>query len=451
VAEPPIAPSRQETTQARQMTSQSNPSVNELFPHKACINLDRDRDSWERMQVRLTHHDIRGVNRVSAIDGSRLKLPTEWRHSAGAYGCLLSHLQVVRDARRLCWPSVLVLEDDTEFDPCFSEKFPVFVKDLPADWDMIFFGALHREDPIPVSDNVYRIRQAYSTYAYALRNTIFDAFVAANQTSENPVDVNNSELQSRYKCYCFMPNLAWVETRYSHVQERMADHWYLRESVVTLGSGMDRILERTVVIIAHDNSDGGTEGAQNPTFLASFYQQFLEGIRTCVVEQGPRGAVNPSELPVGCRYLLLDGARASDRNRCFAAGLECAPADCDYVIFSDSHIFVDALSIRANLRMCERYDCATGLKCTVDLTAAQTEHVRCHKLARGIDLDSSRMPAEQTPFASYGLFRRDVLEGHGARLDDILTKIKRDRTSKGDRPLRVFASPNHALRLHGSS
>jgi hypothetical protein len=40
--------------------------VNEVFPHKACINLDRDPDSCERLQAALTRHDIRGGRRVSA-------------------------------------------------------------------------------------------------------------------------------------------------------------------------------------------------------------------------------------------------------------------------------------------------------------------------------------------------------------------------------------------------
>ena len=134
--------------------SSSSGDVNEVFPHKVCINLDRDRDSWERLQAALTRHDILVVRRVSAVDGSRLELPATWRHSAGAYGCLLSHLQVVRDARKRGLPSLLILEDDVAFDPSFSEKFPVFVRGLPADWDMVFLGALHRDDPDPVAENV---------------------------------------------------------------------------------------------------------------------------------------------------------------------------------------------------------------------------------------------------------------------------------------------------------
>ena len=109
----------------------SSGDVNGVFPHKACINLDRDVDTWGRLHAELTRHDIRGVRRFSAVDGSRLELPATWRYSAGAYGCLLSHLQVVRDARQRGLPSLLILEDDVVFDPSFGEKFPVFVRGVP--------------------------------------------------------------------------------------------------------------------------------------------------------------------------------------------------------------------------------------------------------------------------------------------------------------------------------
>jgi GR25 family glycosyltransferase involved in LPS biosynthesis len=430
------------------MTTMSSRScdVNEVFPHKVCINLDRDRESWERLHAALSRHEIRGVRRVSAVDGSRLELPAAWRHSAGAYGCLLSHLQVVRDAQKRGLPSLLILEDDVVFDPSFSEKFPVFVRGLPTDWDMVFFGALHRDDPVPVAENVVRIRQAYSTYAYALRASIFDAFLAANHGSPDQLDVNNGTLQSTHNCYGFFPNLAWVESRYSPVQERMADHWYLRESVVLLGSQMDRILQRTIVIIAHRAPNGSATQGQNVGFLARFYAEFLPGIKTCVVEQGGRGTLALSDLPVGCSYVFVRDEGPFDRTRCFSAGLEHAPDDCAFVILSDDDIFIDALSVRASLRICERYDSATGFKSCVKLTEPDTESVRRNKFAKGLDLTTYGQTEEAPPFANYGLFRRDMFRARGSGPDVILKGLTRD--TKLDPPHRVFRSPNMALRLY---
>jgi hypothetical protein len=342
-------------------------------------------------------------------------------------------------------PSLLILEDDVVFDPSFSKKFPVFASGLPSDWDMVFLGALHREDPVPVTENVVRIRRAYSTYAYALRDSIFDAFIAANDGSQNQVDVNNSILQSNHNCYGFAPNLVWVESRYSPVQERMADHWYLRESVIPFGSQMDHILRSTVVIIAHRAPNLHPIKGQNVRFLSRFYDEFLRGIRTCVVEQGVRRTLGPSDLPEGCCHLFLQDDGPLDRTRCFAAGLEHAPHDCDFIILSDDDVFIDALSIRANLRICERYDCATGFKSCVKLTAAGTESVRRNNFAKGIDLTTYCQTEAWPPFVHYGLFRREMFRTQGSRLDVFLKGLSSDK--KQDPPHRAFYSPNMVLRL----
>lgn len=429
--------------------SSAHGDINDVFPHKVCINLDRDRDPWRRLQAVLTRHEIRGVRRVAAVDGSRLELPPSWRHSAGAYGCLLSHLQVVREARRQGLPSLLILEDDVVFDFSFRAKFPVFIRDLPADWDMVFLGALHREDPLAVAGNVVRVRHAYSTYAYALRETIFDAFIAANDGSPNQVDVNNGILQANYRCYGLAPNLAWVESRYSPVQERMADHWYLKESVVPLGREMDRILGRTVIIIAHRGPNGSAAPGQNVRFLAHFYAEFLPGTRICVVEQGGRTTLGAADLPAGCASLFVPDEGPFDRARCFAAGLEHAPSDCTFVILSDDDVFIDALSIRANLRICERFDCATGFERCVPLTEADTDAVRHNKFARGIDLTTYGRTEETQPFVHYGLFRRAMLGAENTRLDVFLKQLVSDPKPATNH--RVFRSPNSMLRLHAGS
>ena len=65
-----------------------------------------------------------------------MKLPPSWVHTPGALGCLLSHLEVVREARRLGVPNVLIFEDDVVFDEALEKKFSGYLDQLPADWDM---------------------------------------------------------------------------------------------------------------------------------------------------------------------------------------------------------------------------------------------------------------------------------------------------------------------------
>ena len=123
---------------------------------------------------------------------------------------------------------------------------------------MVFLGAFHRDDPVPVSEHIGRITRAHSTYAYALNHTIYDAFIDSNNCAMLAVDDNNLNLQAQHKCYAFIPNLAWVEPLYSDTQEGMCNHWYLRESLVLRGRLISELIPQTLMVIAYDNRTGNS-------------------------------------------------------------------------------------------------------------------------------------------------------------------------------------------------
>ncbi len=311
-----------------------------VFPLKVCINLDRRPERWQRMQGAFAAHDIHAVQRVSAIDGNEVVLPPNWLHTAGAYGCLLSHVRVVREAREAGASSVLIFEDDAVFDPQFKDKFSSFIEELPSDWDMLYFGALHKDEPVRVSEHVARITKANSTFAYAIRDTVFDAFIELNSRAEHVLDMNSYLLQERFKCYCFMPNLVWVESEYSDVQNRLENHWYLEKSLVLFGAHMDHVLSQTEIIVARDSA--------NLDFLVEYYREYFAPLVSI--------AVGNTESTKEFR-LILDG-----------------------------DIYLEAMDIRANLLMCEEYDAATGFSKIIELTPEQTDHLRRTRLTRGIDI-----------------------------------------------------------------
>ena len=73
-------------------------ALTKLFPHRVCINLDRRPERWERMQARFAAAAVGAVERFPAVDGGAGGVPASWPYSSGAYGCLRSHLAVVRAA-----------------------------------------------------------------------------------------------------------------------------------------------------------------------------------------------------------------------------------------------------------------------------------------------------------------------------------------------------------------
>jgi GR25 family glycosyltransferase involved in LPS biosynthesis len=363
--------------------------LNQLFPHKVCINLDRRPDRWHRMQAEFARCGIENVRHFSAIDGSAVALPADWRHTAGAYGCLLSHVAVVQEARRLDHQSILIFEDDAVFDPQLAIKFASFVEQVPSDWDMLYFGALHKDQPIEVREHVSRITKANSTYAYALKQTVFDAFLDLNRRAKDVLDMNAYQLQQRFNCYCFMPNLAWVQSEYSDVQNRLERHWYLEKSLVLFGAHVDRLLSQTAIVLEHRGP-----GTKNVRFLERYYNEYF----------GPRAEI------VVSRSFRSGISKANPKNRFF--------------LLSDSDLYLEAMDVRANLLMCQEYDGATGFSEVIDLTTQQAQLLRRTGITRGIDVSKS------TP---------------ATNIRNQCRFIKRAALERDD--ARLFQSPNHALRL----
>jgi GR25 family glycosyltransferase involved in LPS biosynthesis len=398
--------------------------INQVFPNKVCINLDRRPERWQQMRHKFQQHGIQSVRRFRALDGETSAIPAHWDSTPGAYGCLLSHLEVVREARRLSLPSILVFEDDVVFDDQFEQKFRDYVHQLPADWDMLFFGALHKDELIKITENIGRITQSNSTYACAIRDTVYDAFIELNSKSSDVLDVNSLVLQKQFNCYCFLPHLAWVEADHSDAQEKTVDHWYLRESLVLFGPQVDRILSDTTLILAYGYRS--TRAAENLRCLLDYYNHFFSPhMAIVIVEQGPEPTLARTGLPANCDYIFIQDDHHFDPETCFATGVKHADANRKYFILSDSDIYLETLDIRANLRMCERYDCVTGFNHIIDLTYEASARLRTTKSTRGLDITNG---------------------SHVDRPGNC--RFINRRATQNQLPLRVFQSPNPALRLH---
>ncbi len=424
--------------------------INQFFPYKVCINLDRRADRWQRVQQQFARHGIRDVIRSPAVDGLTQQAPAGWTGTRGAYGCLLSHLKVVSNARDLGAASVLVFEDDVIFDEQLAEKFRVYIGQLPREWDLLYFGALHQEDPIAVTENVCRVQRAYSTYAYALNKTVFDDFLELNQHAMAPVDVNNLVLQTRRASYCFAPHLAWEEAGYSDAQERLANNWYLKESLVLRGSEMDRILQETSVIVTYQNSEKSRSMTQNLLFLARFYEKRLPGINMIIVEEGVEPTIHPSALPQSCQYLWLRTDGPFNKSRCFNAGAKLAPPERKLIVFSDSDVFIEEWDICANLQMCKQYDYVTGFDNLINLTSADTESLRddCSFKLHWLNPSNYLKTQNGNHFTGYCIFDRQTFEIAGGWSEQDTPSDALKLVENGW-SLRKFLSPNLALRLSG--
>lgn len=185
--------------------------INTLFRYKICINLDRRPDRWKKVEAGFARHGITSVVRHPAADGLKMDIPSTWPYTPGAYGCLQSHLAVLRAARKKGTPNILIFEDDCVFDQEFKQKFADYIEQVPSDWDMLLLGGGHHEKPVKISDHIVKVKGTYLTHAYVLNQGIYDALIKLCEQGQRVVDEYTVELQKTFNCYCFAPNLVWQE------------------------------------------------------------------------------------------------------------------------------------------------------------------------------------------------------------------------------------------------
>jgi hypothetical protein len=143
-----------------------------------------------------------------------------------------------------------------------------------------------------------------------------------------------------------------------------------------------------------------------------------------IVEQGLEPTVNREDLPVNCEYVFLQDENDFDPQRCFAAGIKHSDPDRQYFILSNSDIYLETLDIRANLRMCEQYDLVTGFDQIIDLSPEASAQLRATRRTSGVEIN-----------------------GNGSDNNGRCQFLSRHALSMTSEQLRVFHSPNFALRL----
>ncbi|WP_281557565.1 glycosyltransferase family 25 protein [Thalassomonas sp. RHCl1] len=358
--------------------------INDTFPLIVCLNLKRRSDRRQRMQARFAANQITNVVYFDAIDGIRTSVPDSWPSTPGAYACLQSHVAIVEHARHLGVSSVLIFEDDVEFAENFQNRFFAVLERLPANWQMFFLGAIELEDPVPVSPGITRITKAYSTFAYAIHQSLFEPFIQLNKGSQQLLDINNFMLQQNHPCYCAHPYLAWVDSGYSDAQEKTENHWYLRESLILFGQSANRLLEKTCVFI-HLASNAKLSALENLYFLLDYYFEYFQGyLSVCILEQGKYSILDHTRVPQNTRHMLFSGNNTKEQN--FARAADKLAKAFDYLVLSTNGLYLQPMDFRGNLQMCRRYQFTSGFSRQIKLTATDSQMLKQNADGKGLDL-----------------------------------------------------------------
>jgi glycosyl transferase family 25 len=108
-------------------------------------------------------------------------------------GCSLSHINLIKLAKRSEWKNVLIFEDDAIFCDNFLEKIDKCINDLKnINWDIFYLGGETNIECLKQTDNLDYCPQnggIYGTHAYAVNNNFYDRIINLNPIQNSCIDV----------------------------------------------------------------------------------------------------------------------------------------------------------------------------------------------------------------------------------------------------------------------
>ena len=104
------------------------------------INLKRRDGKLKFSTVELAKAGVDDFQLVEAVDAIEMELNSPKLSPNGAIGCTLSHRIALWDAVNRGYETIMICEDDIILFPDWENRFALFIKNLPSDWQIIWLG-----------------------------------------------------------------------------------------------------------------------------------------------------------------------------------------------------------------------------------------------------------------------------------------------------------------------
>lgn len=192
------------------------------------INLERRPDRLAEITAVLERHSLR-ARRIAAVDGKKVtwdvqKMGNQTRYwNSGAFGCLLSHREAIRDAYVAGHERFLILEDDVILADNFSTVLSQI--SLPDDWYLLYLSAnLSKPVTYKMGDKLYRITDGLGTHAIIWHRRAIEPCMQFLAGPYAPWDLYLSYFQTFFPCYITAPGLADVRPGVSDILGMEVDY-----------------------------------------------------------------------------------------------------------------------------------------------------------------------------------------------------------------------------------
>jgi len=153
------------------------------------------------------------------------------KYRIGSLGCMLSHIEILKECIKKDYTNVLILEDDCEFLIPEGISFENILTLLKPQIDHLQFGILYLagnhngSNLTKISDNIFKVNGSLTTGSYIINKSVMKYIVDNIQGFEREVDIYYGNIiQPMFPCYCIMPHLTKQATGYSDIVQREVNY-----------------------------------------------------------------------------------------------------------------------------------------------------------------------------------------------------------------------------------
>lgn len=205
--------------------------ITDFFDKTFCINLDRRFDRWSECISEFNKYKLTDIHRFKAVDGKDLPQTTSGFMTPSRLALVLTNIQILEEAIENNYNSILILEDDVEFEKQVENMNDHFNM-LPEDWDMLYFGGNHNthmgmKPPVIVNEKVCKLHNTFSTHCVAINKKSYQLILDRIKKYDNALDVIYVDLQNKLNVYSFYPVIATQRVSFSDIENKMTDYKWL--------------------------------------------------------------------------------------------------------------------------------------------------------------------------------------------------------------------------------
>jgi len=189
------------------------------------INLNHRKDRLDSISKELEQIGITNWERFpgiipSSIPNTFLRTKEEG-YKKGSYGCLLSHLGVIKKAKEENLEYVLILEDDTGF-----KNNIVYLEDIlkNKNWDMLYLNVTNAKHS-RIFLNLLKLDFGFTTNAYFVHSRLYDFLIERLPKISEEIDLFYArDVHPKYNCYCVTPFMTYQKQSYSNILNKNVNY-----------------------------------------------------------------------------------------------------------------------------------------------------------------------------------------------------------------------------------